>query len=78
MKGCPFCNGEVLVEQNFAKYGATIHAECQECGMVFEYTEKVEDLEIDYPGLGERRVYYNIKRRKNPPFMEVWEQRKGI
>lgn len=78
MKGCPFCNGGVIAEQNFAKYGATIHAECQECGMVFEYTEKVEDLEIDYPGLGERRIYYNIKQRKNPPFIEVWEQRKGV
>lgn len=78
MKKCPFCNDEVLFEQNFAKYGTTIHGECEGCGMVFEYTEKIENLEIDYPMLGEKRTYYNIQRRVNAPFEEVWNRRDGV
>jgi len=75
MKRCPFCGGEVLFENNFARYNATYHGECQKCGMVFEYTEKHEELSIDYPGLNETRIYHNIIRQRNAPFIEVWNSR---
>lgn len=78
MKNCPFCNGPVLFENKFAQYNATIHGECQDCGMVFEYTEKTEALEHDYPALGEKHIYYNIQRRVNAPFEEVWNRRDGV
>ena len=77
MKNCPFCNGPVLFENGFAKYNVTIHGECQDCGMIFEYTEKTEALEHDYPALGEKHIYYNIQRRVNAPFEEVWNRREG-
>ena len=75
LKPCPFCGGEVIFERTMAVYNATFHGECQECGMVFEYTEKHEVLEKDIPAWGMKEVYYKIKVQKNAPFEEAWNRR---
>lgn len=75
LKPCPFCGDEVLFELNFARYNVTHHGECEGCGMVFEYTEKHEELTVDYPVLGETRIYHRIKRRTNAPFEDAWNRR---
>lgn len=75
LKPCPFCGGEVLFENNFARYNVTHHGECEKCGMVFEYTEKHEELSVDYPLLGEKRIYYNIMKQMNASFEEAWNRR---
>ena len=74
-KPCPFCGEFVLFERSAAIYNAQYHGECSGCGMVFEYTEKHEELTVDYPALGEKRVYYNIMQAKNAPFEEAWNRR---
>lgn len=75
LKGCPFCGAEVEFDRSAAIYNASFHGVCSECGMVFEYTEKHEELTHDYPALGEKRVYYNIMVPKNPPFEDAWNRR---
>lgn len=75
LKSCPFCGGEVLFEHDFAIYDRTHHGECEQCGMIFEYTEKYEELIVDYPNLGESRIYHNIHRRRNTPFEDLWNRR---
>lgn len=75
LKPCPFCGDTVLFENTFARYNVTHHGECEGCGMVFEYTEKHEELRNYYSGLNETRIYHNIMVAKNAPFEEIWNRR---
>lgn len=75
LKPCPFCGGAVEITQKEIEDGipTIITLSCRGCGMIFKWTQHIEQKQVRDPISGE--LLYLDTILKNESIVEIWNRR---